>query len=81
MSLWLISNFMLQITFAITAVAAIVSAWFFRGGFLLHALDIVVVTKTGQPASRLRALWRGFVAWGIFLAPVVLLLHGCTSPQ
>ena len=68
------STLMLQTTFAFTAIAAIVLAWLFRGGFLLHALDIVVVTKTGQPASRLRALWRGFVAWGIFLAPVLLLL-------
>lgn len=74
MSLSSMSTRMLPTTFAITAVVAIVLAWLFRGGFLLHALDIVVVTNTGQPASRLRALWRGFVAWGIFLAPVLPLL-------
>ena len=74
MSLWAINNLLVQATLAMTAVAASASAWLFRGGFLLHALGIVVVTETGQPASRLRALWRGFVAWAIFLAPVLLLL-------
>ena len=38
MSLSSMSTRMLPTTFAITAVVAIVLAWLFRGGFLLHAL-------------------------------------------
>jgi hypothetical protein len=58
--------------FALTAIVAVLSACLFRGGLFLRALNIVVVTKNGEPVSRLRALWRGLGAWGIFI--VVLLI-------
>jgi hypothetical protein len=49
--------------FALIAVAGILSASVFRGGWLLRACDIAMVTENGEPVSRLRGLWRGLVAW------------------
>ena len=50
-------------SFLIVALFGIVSAWVFRGGWLLRTLGIAVVTSRGHEASRLRTLWRGLVAW------------------
>jgi hypothetical protein len=65
---------MVPILFALTAMVALMSAWLFRGGLLLRALNIVVVTTNGEPVSRLRALWRGLGAWGVFIVPLMILM-------
>ena len=65
---------MVPILFALTAMVALLSAWLFRGGLLLRALNIVVVTTNGEPVSRLRALWRGLGAWGVFIVPLMILM-------
>jgi hypothetical protein len=51
---------------------ALLGVWAFRGGLLLRAFGIAVVTGDGKPASRLRALWRGLLGWG--LVPVAIWL-------
>ena len=60
------------ILFIVTAIVAIGSASLFRGGLLLWVFGIGVVTKTGEPVSRRRALWRGLVAWSLVVAPLSL---------
>jgi hypothetical protein len=58
-----------------------------RGGLLLWALGLTFVRRDGQPASRLRILWRTLVAWSpLVLFPVVFALvapafHGVPSDQ
>jgi hypothetical protein len=39
-----------------------IAALAFRGGVLLRAFGLVIVTKSGEPASRARTLWRSFIA-------------------
>jgi hypothetical protein len=62
--------FAVNLTFI--AVFGIGWACVLRGGLLLRACDIAVVTSDGQPASRLRALWRGLVAWALVPAAIWL---------
>jgi hypothetical protein len=42
---------------------SIAAALICRGGLLIHALGIAVVTRDGTDASRLRMLWRAGMAW------------------
>ena len=56
--------------FLMTAVFGVGTAWLFRGGLFLRAFGIEVVTNIGVPASRLRTLWRGLLAW----SPVIIAL-------
>ena len=53
--------------FGMTFIGAFGIVWAFvlRGGLLLSACGIAVVTRDGKPASRLRALWRGLLAWAL----------------
>ena len=67
--LWRIALMTGTMLFGFTAVVGIVSAWLFRGGVLLRVFGIAVVTKNGESISRLRALWRGVVAWGFVTVP------------
>jgi hypothetical protein len=53
----------------LSAIAAVLSAFFFRGGLLLRSLGLAVVSRRGQDVSRARAAWRAAAAWG----PVLLL--------
>jgi hypothetical protein len=53
----------------VSAVAAVLSAFFFRGGPLLRSLGLAVVSPCGQDVSRVRAAWRAAVAW----SPILLL--------
>jgi uncharacterized RDD family membrane protein YckC len=48
----------------------------FRGGLLLRALGVCIVTASGARASRLRAFVRGAIAWapGLLLGLEVLNL-------
>jgi hypothetical protein len=57
-----------------TALIGIGSAWLFRGGLLLRIFGIEVVTKHGEPVSRLRALWRGLLAWGLVIIASILFV-------
>ena len=52
-------------TLTLIALFGVVWAFILRGGLLLRACGIAVVTRDGKPASRLRALWRGLVAWSL----------------
>jgi hypothetical protein len=45
------------------AFASLAAALFFRGGVLMRALGIAVVTSDGSDASRGRMLWRACIAW------------------
>jgi hypothetical protein len=51
------------------ALPALLSAALFRGGLLLRALGVCIITASGIPASRLRAFVRAAIAW----APGLLL--------
>jgi hypothetical protein len=53
----------------LSAVAAVLSAFLFRGGLLLRSLGLAVVSAGGRDVSRIRAAWRAAVAW----SPVLLL--------
>ncbi len=53
----------------VSALAAVLSAFAFRGGLLLRLLGLAVAASGGAEASRLRAAWRAVVAWG----PVLML--------
>ncbi|WP_395743068.1 protein kinase domain-containing protein [Prosthecobacter sp.] len=58
----------------ITAVLCLFCAFVFRGGLLMHILGIAVVTNQGADASRLRMLWRSFIAWApVLLTPVIFI--------
>jgi eukaryotic-like serine/threonine-protein kinase len=50
------------------------SVAFTGNSLLLRSLDIVLVTKNGAPASRVRVLWRNAVLWSLVLVALVLLL-------
>lgn len=57
---------------------AVWSAAGFRGGFMLRALDIAVVTGAGDEASRQRALLRAIIAWSPCLFFLFAILFGWT---
>ena len=42
---------------------ALLAALAFRGGLLLLIAGVTFVRKDGQPASRMRVLWRALLAW------------------
>jgi len=68
-------SWQIQFTFAMTwmfiALPGLAAALLFRGGLVMHGLGIVVVGRNGRP-SRLRTLWRNFIAWlPFFLSPVL----------
>jgi hypothetical protein len=61
---------------------SLVAALFFRGGLLMRALGIAVVTADGTEASRGRVLWRACLAWSwlpAVLTLIVLLTTGTTA--
>jgi len=58
---------------------AVWSAAWFRGGLMLRALDIAVVTGAGDEASRPRALLRAVVAWSPCLLFVFAILFNRTG--
>src|SRR5204863_7480643 len=45
------------------AILSVAAAVLCRGGVLMRALGIAVVTRHGADASRLRMLWRATIAW------------------
>ncbi len=51
---------------------ALFGVWAFRGGLILSAFGIAVVTRDGKPASRLRALSRGLAGWGLVAVAIWL---------
>ena len=70
---WMSALAMAVYLFVLVGLVGIAAAWIFRGGFLLRTFGIAVVTKDGELVSRVRALCRGLVAWGIVIAPVALV--------
>jgi hypothetical protein len=65
---------MFSFMFLPIALLGIGAAGLFRGGLLLRAFGIEVVTRNGETVSRLRALWRGLLAWApLIIAPVLLV--------
>lgn len=59
---------------AFVGALAVISAFLGRGGLLLRLFGIAVVTRDGTPISRLRAVWRTFLAWSPLL-PLVLFVR------
>jgi uncharacterized RDD family membrane protein YckC len=58
-------------------IPALVAALLFRGGLVLFAARISFVCKNGEPASRLRLLWRVFLTW----SPLLLALLFVVFPK
>jgi hypothetical protein len=56
------------------AALSVAAALFFRGGVLMRALGIAVVTREGADASRLRLFWRACVAWGWLALSVLFVI-------
>lgn len=54
---------------------AMVAAMLFRGGMLLHSMDLAIVDRKGSRASRLRVFARSFVAWSPLLLLELLLVE------
>jgi hypothetical protein len=55
------------------AIASVATALFFRGGVLMRALGIAVVTADGADASRGRMLWRACIAWSWLPLAAILI--------
>jgi uncharacterized RDD family membrane protein YckC len=70
---WAIAGFMGAVQFAFTAILGVLFAWLLRGGLLLRVFGMAVVTRNGERVSRLRALCRGFAAWGLIIVALCLL--------
>jgi hypothetical protein len=68
----------LAFSLIVTTNLAVWSAAWFRGGLMLRAFDIAVVTGAGQEASRQRALVRAIVAWSPCLFFLFAILVGWT---
>jgi hypothetical protein len=58
--------------FLVVAVFALFGAFLARGGFTLRAFGAAVVNRRGEPAARLRCLWRTVVTWS--LVPLMLVV-------
>jgi hypothetical protein len=54
--------------FLVVALPAMIAAVLFRGGMILHGLELAIVTQSGAPASRWRVLWRACIVWSPALA-------------
>jgi hypothetical protein len=52
-----------------------VAAFAFRGGVLLRAFGLAIARRTGESASRVRILWRNFIAGAPFVV-ATYALHG-----
>ena len=66
------------------AIPSLLMALIIRRGLILTMFGAVVVKGNGQRASRLRALWRGLIAWspflvGAFVAAGLVPLIGATA--
>ena len=66
------------------AIPSLLMALIIRRGLILTIFGTVVVKGNGQRASRLRALWRGIIAWspflvGAFVAAGLVPLIGATA--
>jgi hypothetical protein len=62
------------------AACAIIIAVLARRGILMRGFSIDIVTKTGEPAGRLRILVRNLVSWSPILLPVVMYYAIMASP-
>jgi hypothetical protein len=60
--------------FVVVVVFALFGAVLARGGFTLRAFGAAVVNRRGEPAARLRCLWRAVVTWS--LVPVMIMVLG-----
>ncbi len=54
---------------------AMAAALLFRGGMLLHSMDLAIVDRKGSRASRLRTFARSFVTWSPLLLLELLLVE------
>ena len=67
---------LLACSLAFMAPFVLLSATWFRGGFLLRAFDLAIVTGAGEEASRQRALLRAMVAWSPSVFLLLAILFG-----
>ena len=66
-------------------IPALIATLLFRGGLVLLITRVTFVRKNGQPASRLRLLWRAIVTWSpllpaFFLPFLAMLPHMAWVP-
>jgi uncharacterized RDD family membrane protein YckC len=62
------------------AACAIIIAVLARRGILMRGFSIDVVTKTGEPAGRLRILARNLISWSPVLVPIVMYYTIMAAP-
>ena len=81
-ALWALALAVASGMFLVVAPFALLSALVWRGGVTLRAFGATLVNRHGEPASRLRALWRAIVTWSIAVAMPFLFKSsgGMTNP-
>jgi hypothetical protein len=69
---WVAATTMMITLGCYVCLPAMIAALLFRGGLVLLIAGVTFVRKDGQPASRLRLLWRAILTWSPLL-PALLL--------
>jgi eukaryotic-like serine/threonine-protein kinase len=76
---WRLMLFAVLLLIVVSALPAVLSACFARGGAVLGLLGIAVVAEDGREVSRSRGFARGMIAWTPGIAALVLLLPFTTQ--
>ena len=63
-------------TFVVVIIVSAIGALVGGGGFSFRAVGAALVNRRGQPASRLRALFRAAVTWSPIVAMLVVMKYG-----
>ncbi|MEP7308536.1 MAG: protein kinase [Acidobacteriota bacterium] len=77
---WRPAAFALGGNLTFIALCGVVWAFILRGGLLLRACGVAVVTRDGKPASRPRALSRALIAWSLVPTAFGVAIRGGVSP-
>jgi uncharacterized RDD family membrane protein YckC len=76
---WRLTFFAVLMLIVVSALTAVLSAFFARGGAVFRLLGIAVVAQDGREVSSLRGLARGLIAWTPGIAAFLLLLPFATQ--
>jgi uncharacterized RDD family membrane protein YckC len=76
---WRLMLFAVLLLIVVSALPAVLSACFARGGAVFGLLGIAVVAEDGREVSRSRGFARGMIAWTPGIAALVLLLPFTTQ--
>jgi hypothetical protein len=63
-------------TFVIVMICNAIGALVGGGGFSFRAVGATLVNRRGEPASRLRAIFRGVVTWSPIIAILIVMKYG-----